>query len=73
MNTIKRVLVIVLILAVIVLIGLCFVKNHTHSKKDLTRNYEYENYCDSIWYVDRDYYLDVLIESYDYQKYIEDH
>lgn len=36
-----------------------------------TRNIAYENYCDSIWDADPDYYLDVLVESDEYQTYIE--
>lgn len=37
------------------------------------RNYAYEAYCDSIWNADPDYYMDVLIESDEYQCYIEEH
>lgn len=36
-----------------------------------TRDYDYEQYCDSIWENNPDYYLDVLIESDEYQNYIE--
>lgn len=35
-----------------------------------TRNIEYEHYCDSIWIADKDYYLDVLTETDEYQEYI---
>ena len=35
------------------------------------RNYAYEAYCDSIWEANPDYYLDVLVESDEYQNYIE--
>ena len=38
-----------------------------------TRDIQYENYCDSIWYCDRDYYLDVLAETDEYNAYIEEH
>ena len=36
-----------------------------------TRDYDYERYCDSIWENNPDYYLDVLVESDEYQNYIE--
>lgn len=36
-----------------------------------TRDYDYEQYCDSIWENNPDYYLDVLVESDEYQNYIE--
>lgn len=38
-----------------------------------TRNYAYEAYCDSIWKVDPDYYLDVLVEGDEYCTYIEEY
>lgn len=40
---------------------------------DNTRDIEYECYCDSIWYTNREYYLDVLVESDKYQSYVEEH
>lgn len=40
---------------------------------DDTRDYAYEQYCDSIWSADPDYYLDVLVEGDEYQDYIEAH
>ena len=36
-----------------------------------TRDYAYEAYCDSIWKNNPDYYLDVIVESDEYQNYIE--
>lgn len=36
-----------------------------------TRDYDYEQHCDSIWKNNPDYYLDVLVESDEYQNYIE--
>lgn len=44
------------------------IKVHENAPK---RDYDYENYCDSIWYVDRDYYNDVLVETDRYQEYME--
>lgn len=40
---------------------------------NVPRNYEYEKYCDSIWVADPDYYLDVLVETDEFQEYIEIH
>lgn len=40
---------------------------------DSTRDINYECYCDSIWYTNREYYLDVLVESDKYQSYVEEH
>jgi hypothetical protein len=37
------------------------------------RDYAYEAYCDSIWSVDKDYYMDVLVETDEYQDYLEQH
>lgn len=37
------------------------------------RDYEWESYCDSIWDNDKDYYLDVLMETSKYQDYIYEH
>ncbi len=40
---------------------------------DNTRDYNYEHYCDSIYENNPDYYLDVLIETDEYQTYLEEH
>lgn len=40
---------------------------------DNTRDYTYEAYCDSIWENDPYYYLDCLVETDEYQQYIEQH
>lgn len=37
------------------------------------RDYAYEAYCDSIWENDSVYYLDVLVETDEYQNYMESH
>lgn len=42
-------------------------------KNNNTRDYAYEHYCDSIYEVNPDYYLDVLVESDKYQSYINEH
>lgn len=36
-----------------------------------TRDLKYEEFCDSIWANDPDYYLDVLVETDEFQDYIE--
>lgn len=48
----------------IVVIGSC-------SFQKSTRDYDYEAYCDSIWDANPDYYLDCLVETDEYQEYIE--
>lgn len=35
------------------------------------RNYAYEHYCDSIWEANPDYYNDVLVETDEFQDYVE--
>lgn len=41
------------------------------TKVSETRDLDYENYCDSIYYNDYVYYIDVLVETDEYQNYIE--
>lgn len=43
-----------------------FVKNNS------SRDYKYENYCDSIYLTNPDYF-DVLIETDEFQSYVEEH
>lgn len=42
-----------------------------NSNLDTTRDINYEHYCDSIWITNPDYYLDVLVETDEFQSYIE--
>lgn len=35
------------------------------------RDYKYEQYCDSIWENNPEYYTDVLVETDEYQEYIK--
>jgi hypothetical protein len=44
-----------------------------HKLNNSTRNISYEHYCDSIWITNPDYYLDVLVETDEFQDYIEKH
>lgn len=38
--------------------------------KENHRDYDYGEYCDSVWNNDPEYYNDVLIETDEYQQYI---
>ena len=80
-NTTKaKVLTIIFLLFVGVLVNLSFIccnnyidsKNYI-TKNDSTRDYKFEHYCDSIYEVNPDYYLDVLIETDEFQNYINEH
>lgn len=42
-------------------------------KNNDTRDYAFEHYCDSIYEVNPDYYLDVLVETDEFQNYIDKH
>ena len=80
-NTTKaNVLTIIFLLFVIALVNLSFIRcsNYIDSKNyitknDSTRDYKFEHYCDSIYEVNPDYYLDVLIETDEFQDYIDKH
>jgi hypothetical protein len=60
-----------LIILALVVLGTTFAG--CQPTKVAERNYAYEAYCDSIWAVDKDYYLDVLVETDEYQDYLEHH
>ena len=80
-NTTKaNVLTIISLLVAIALVNLLFIRcnNYINSKNyitknDSTRDYKFEHYCDSIYEVNPDYYLDVLIETDKFQDYIDKH
>lgn len=42
-------------------------------KNNNTRDYAYEHYCDSIYETNPDYYLDVLVETDEFQSYLDEH
>ena len=42
-------------------------------KNNSTRDYKFEHYCDSIYEVNPDYYFDVLVETDEFQNYIDEH
>ena len=80
-NTTKtNVLTIISLLFIIALVNLSFIRcsNYIDSKNyitknDSTRDYKFEHYCHSIYEVNPDYYLDVLIETDKFQDYIDKH
>lgn len=38
-----------------------------------TRDYNYEHYCDSVYITNPNYYFDVIVESDEFQQYIDNH
>lgn len=69
-------IIIVILLAIASTLGACMAKNDSKTftiKNNSTRDYNYEHYCDSIYKVNPDYYLDVLVETDEYQNYIKKH
>lgn len=42
-----------------------------HSTTVSTRDLSYEQYCDSIWEANPNYYMDVIMETDQYCEYIE--
>ena len=58
-----------LVLVALVILGIAFA-GCSPTKVD-TRDDAYEAYCYSIWENNPDYYLDVIVESDEYQNYIE--
>lgn len=47
--------------------------NNYNRSNDTTRDYKYEHYCDSIYEANPDYYFDVLVETDEFQNYIDEH
>ena len=80
-NTTKaNVLTIIFLLFVGSLVSLSFIRCSNYidnknyiTKNNSTRDYKFEHYCDSIYEVNPDYYLDVLIETDKFQDYIDKH
>ena len=80
MNNIIRLIVILFIslcLGVVVYLSIKYIPNINDKtlivKNNNTRDYAYEHYCDSIYEVDSYYYLDVLVETDEFQSYINEH
>lgn len=62
-------LIIILILLIIYIIFIKTISNNNN--KSSTKNINYENYCDSIFDNNPDYYFDVLIETDSFKNYID--
>lgn len=61
------------LLYIISIVAMVLVFNSQCSNKAEARDYTYEAYCDSIFFNDKDYYYDVLVETDEYQEYLEEH
>lgn len=61
----------VMLAMMFIFVNISICKYVDNLQKDNTRDISYEQYCDSIWTNNSDYYLDVLVESDKYQQYIE--
>ena len=71
-------IILALILDAIICLSITFLINSFDNKfytikNNSTRDYKFEHYCDSIYEVNPDYYLDVLVETDEFQSYIEKH
>lgn len=63
----KKSIIIISIAVAVILIG------SGSPKKESQRDYRYESYVDSIYKNDVNYYLDVIVESDEFQQYVEAH
>lgn len=71
-------IILALILGAIIGLSITFLTNSFDNKfytikNNSTRDYKFEHYCDSIYEVNPDYYLDILVETDEFQSYIEKH
>lgn len=71
-------IILALILGIIIGLSITFLTNSFDNKfytikNNSTRDYKFEHYCDSIYEVNPDYYLDVLVETDEFQNYIDEH
>lgn len=72
----KHSIIIVLLLAIVAGIGIysAYEDSKTFTvRNNSARDYQYEHYCYSIYEVNSDYYLDVLVETDKFQNYIDEH
>lgn len=75
-STIAMLMFTIIISTVVVFACNCTTKSNSvkyANANDTTRNLQYEQYCDSIYDANPDYYLDVLVETDEYQEYLEKH
>lgn len=65
----------IVFLRVIVAIMIIMKYQHGSSgiKNNESRDFAYEEYCDSIFIVNPNYYYDVLVETDEYKQYIKEH
>ena len=61
-----------LLILALAILGIAFAGCQPTKVAD-SRDFDYEHYCDSIWKADPDYYLDVLVETDEFQNYIDKH
>ena len=71
-NSTIVVLILTVAFAIVIYLAYKDIKIFTVRNND-TRDYQYEHYCDSIYEVNPDYYLDVLVETNEFQSYINEH
>lgn len=73
----KKTILLTITLVAIVMVGCSSTKvsstDTVHPNLNGQRDYIWENYCDSIYNNDPDTYLDVLMETDDYQEYLDIH
>lgn len=55
------------------LIGVCAFASVCKSYNKSNRDLKYEHYCDSIYENNYDEYIDILVETDEFQEYVEKH
>lgn len=70
MKTIDRISRIGFFVCTIIILGLLLIPRPIKAQD---RDLQYEAYCDSVWRYDRDYYMNVLVETDRYQEYLDKH
>ena len=62
-----------LFIVALAILGVAFAGCQSTKVADDSRDTIFEAYCDSVYRVNPDYYLDVLCETDEYCNYIEEH
>lgn len=62
-----------LFIVVLAILGIAFAGCQSTKVADDSRDTIFEAYCDSVYRVNPDYYLDVLCETDEYCNYIEEY
>lgn len=77
MNQVVKRIVIRLLIVISVIALVAFLTSSafglTKSNNVNSRDYAYEHYCDSIYEAHPNYYMDVIVETDEYQQYINQH